>query len=279
VAHYEGISVADELLRQGKPVHLTVHDEPLAMIIRSRRYRVLYPLVSRVFRRVLLGAKSVDVTSWKMRDYFNQKYNLNCFALYRSVSQLPRLDSSPVTNELRVGHIGSLYHSDPFRRFVTACREYAARKNRRLKIVRVGNSPEMDKVAEENPDVIETRGELSEPEALPLLSNCDFVYAMYPAGYRYKGFRRLSLPIKLSTYIQAQRPIFAHTPGDSSMAQVITQYGVGRVCSSNDPAEIKQGIEAMLRSPVTREQFEILRSDLMGYAQVQNLRRALTGER
>ncbi len=37
VAHYEGISVAAGLLAQGKRVHLTVHDEPLAMIIRSRR--------------------------------------------------------------------------------------------------------------------------------------------------------------------------------------------------------------------------------------------------
>ncbi len=182
VAHYEGISVADELLRQGKPVHLTVHDEPLAMIIRSRRYRVLYPLLSRVFRRVLLGAKSVDVTSWKMRDYFNQKYDLNCFALYRSVPQLAQLNSLPESNELRVGHIGSLYHTDPFRRFLSACRAYAEEKNRRLKIVRVGNSPEMDEIAQENPDVIETHGELGEPEALPLLSNCDFVYAMYPAG-------------------------------------------------------------------------------------------------
>src|SRR5271166_1125314 len=60
VAHYEGISVAAELLAQGKRVHLTVHDEPLAMLIRSRRYRALYPLVSGIFRKVLLGAKSVD---------------------------------------------------------------------------------------------------------------------------------------------------------------------------------------------------------------------------
>ena len=56
VAHYEGISVADELLSAGKPVHLTVHDEPLAMLIRSRRFRPLWPFLSRVFPRVLRGA-------------------------------------------------------------------------------------------------------------------------------------------------------------------------------------------------------------------------------
>ncbi len=63
------------------------------------------------------------------------------------------------------------------------------------------------------------------------------------------------------------------------MAQVITKYGVGRVCSSNDPTEIKESIKTMLRAQVTPEQFEILRRDLMGDDQVQKLRRALTEER
>jgi hypothetical protein len=29
VGHYEGISVASELIAQGKKVHLTIHDDPL----------------------------------------------------------------------------------------------------------------------------------------------------------------------------------------------------------------------------------------------------------
>lgn len=68
VAHYEGISVAAELLSMGKPVHLTVHDEPQAMLMRSRRYRALWPLMGFTFARVLQGARSVDVTSTNMRD-------------------------------------------------------------------------------------------------------------------------------------------------------------------------------------------------------------------
>src|SRR5215471_20299576 len=55
VAHYEGISVAAELLAMGKPVHLTVHDEPLALLIMSRRLRPLWPLMSLAFSRVIRG--------------------------------------------------------------------------------------------------------------------------------------------------------------------------------------------------------------------------------
>ena len=188
VAHYEGISVADELLSMGKPVHLTVHDEPLAMLIRSRRFRPLWPLMSPTFSHVLRGAKSVDVTSTNMRDYFEQKYGVPSFALYKHLPELPPVQFRPSQDFLTVGHIGSLYHRGPFRQFVLACRSFAAAQKRTLKIVRIGTSPEMERSAAENLAVFESHGELLEEEALPVLATCDFVYLMYPDGFRFKGF-------------------------------------------------------------------------------------------
>jgi hypothetical protein len=275
VGHYEGISVADELLSMGKPVHLTVHDEPLAMLIRSRRYRLLWPLMSSTFSRVLRGATSVDVTSTAMRDYFQQNYGVHCFALYKYLPELPDLVSRAEPNFLTVGHIGSLYHPAPFRQFVLACRTLAEVQKRTLKIVRIGSSPEMDKIAAEDLAIFENHGELLEKDALPVLAGCNFVYAMYPDGTRFKGFRRTSLPIKLSTYIQAQRPVFAHTPSDSGLARLVAQFGVGKVCSSEDRLIIQQAVQELLNSQITREDFEALRLDLMGPGQIQQLRSAL----
>ena len=277
VAHYEGISVADELLSMGKPVHLTVHDEPLAMLIRSRRYRPLWPLMSSTFSRVLRGAKSVDVTSAAMRDYFEQKYGVHCFAVYKYLPELPTVRPRLEPNFLTVGHIGSLYHSGPFRQFVFACRSLAAAEKRTLRIVRIGSSPVMDKVVSEGLAIFENHGELLEKDALPILAACDFVYAMYPDGMRFRGFRRTSLPIKLSTYIQAQRPIFAHTPGDSGLARLVAQFKVGKVCSSNQDMIIQQAIQELLHSQIKSDNFEALRSDLMGPGQIRELRSALLG--
>jgi len=277
VAHYEGISVAAELLSLGKPIHLTVHDEPLAMLIRSRRYRALWPLMALTFARVLRGARSVDVTSPNMRDYFKLKYGVECFALYKYLPELPELNSHLSDKMLTVGHIGSLYHPDPFRKFVLACRSYAAKQNRSLRIVRIGDSPEMDRIAAENLAAFETHGELLEKDALPVLATCDFVYAMYPGGFRFQGFRRTSLPIKLSTYIQAQRPIFAHTPRDSGLAELVEKYGVGKVCMRDRATEIQACIEEMLGMKIGRENFEAIRKGLMGSEQIQQLRQALRG--
>ncbi len=191
-----------------------------------------------------------------MRDYFKQKYGVNSLALYRSLAELPEIMFTQAANELRIGHIGSLYHPGPFRQFVKACRKYAGELNRPLKIVRIGISPEMDKIAGENPEIFESRGELEESEALPILANCNFLYAMYPDGFRFQGFRRTSLQIKLSTYIQAQRPIFAHTPSDSNMAKIVDQYRVGRVCRSSDVADLRRSIDGIVDMQVTRSQFE-----------------------
>jgi glycosyltransferase involved in cell wall biosynthesis len=276
VGHYEGISLADELLSRGKPVHLTVHDEPLAMLIRSRRFRPLWPLMSITFSRVLRGARSVDVTSTRMRDYFKLKYGVDCFALYKYLPELPTVDFHLSKDTLTVGHIGSLYHPDPFRSFLLACRSYASARNRSLKIMRIGDSPEMQKVASENLANFENHGELLEEDALPVLDKCDFVYAMYPDGFRFQGFRRTSMPIKLSTYIQAQRPIFAHTPPDSGLGGLVNKHGIGTVCSSVRESEIRVSLQELLEIQVRRENFEAIREDLMGKEQILQLRRALT---
>jgi hypothetical protein len=275
VAHYEGISVADELLTAGKPLHLTVHDDPLALLIRSRRYRPLWPFMSRVFSRVLSGARSVDVISVKMREYFKQKYGVNCFALYRFLPELPMVRSYLSKDTLTVGHIGSLYHADAFRNFIRAASRYAAAQDRSLKIVRIGDAPVIDKLASKNLATFENYGERLEQDALPVLARCDFVYAMYPGGFRFQGFRRTSLPMKLSTYIQAQRPIFAHMPADCGVAALIAKHGVGLVCSSNHEADIQNGIDKILSATITRQNFETMRSDLMGPHQLEQLRAAL----
>ncbi len=79
---------------------------------------------------------------------------------------------------------------------------------------------------------------------------------MYPAGGKYQLFRRTSLPIKVSTYVQAQRPIFAHTPADSTLACVVTKYKLGAVCMAgieNDIAGDVPSSSTPYRGKILRE--------------------------
>lgn len=276
VAHNEGISLASELCSMGKRVHLTVHDDPVCMFKRSRKNRAFAPLMSRQFSGLLQSVESVDVISPWMRDVYKQRYKLDSFPVYRFVPELPRVFSELAPGTLVVGHIGSVYHAEPFRRFFSACQQLSSKAKRAFKVVKIGSSPDIDQLASANPQVFESCGEQDEEKAIVRLASCDFLYAMYPAGRRFQCFRQTSLPMKLSTYIQAQRPIFAHTPPDSGLADVISKFGVGTVCSSQSEDAIQQAVEGILQTKVTRDHFEALRSELMGPDQLLSLRNALT---
>ena len=278
VAHYEGVSVAAELLSMGKSVHLTVHDEPLAMLIRSRRFRPLWPLMSLIFPHVLRGAHSVDVTSTSMRDYFKLKYRVNCFALYKYLSELPEVNFHLSEKVLTVGHIGSLYHPDPFRKFVLACRSYATKTNRSLKIVRIGDSPEMDKIAAENLATFEnhencsrkTLCQCSPPATLSMRCTRTASASEVFAGRAFQS--NSPLTYRRSALFLRTHPPIADWPNSS------TNTLWARVCSSHSEGAIQHAIHSILQAKITRDHFEALRSDLMGPNQLLLLRDALTGK-
>jgi hypothetical protein len=276
VAHNEGISLATELCAMGKRVHLTVHDDPVCMFKRSRKYRAFAPLMSRQFSRLLQSVESVDVISPWMRDAYKQNYKVDSFPVYRFVPELPRVSSDLAPGTLTVGHIGSVYHAEPFRHFLSACQQVSRKLKCALKVVRIGSSPEIDQLAAANPQVFENCGELDEEKAIVRLASCDFLYAMYPAGRRFQCFRQTSLPMKLSTYIQAQRPIFAHTPSDSSLASIVEKYKIGTVCSGNHESELHDALQVLLQKETPRARFEEVRLNLMGPEPLQQLRAALT---
>ena len=277
VGHYEGISLASELCDQRKPLHLTIHDDPFGTWRRSGRFRFFSPLLRRTYASLLRRARGIDVTSWGMRNLYRQKYGIKCFSLYLHVPAFPQPAAAPDPAQLTVGHIGTLYHPEPFRRFLAACQRIAAEQNRRLRFIRIGASPEMDQFAREHPATFESHGDLDESMAVPLLATCDLLYAMYPPGRKYQLFRRTSMPIKLSTYVQAQRPVFAHSPLDSGLARVVGSAGVGCVCSSLDESELVRRIRQTFATPFPPDRFESLRRELMGFDQVRKLRAALTG--
>ena len=278
LGHYEGISVAAELQEQNKPVHLTIHDDPFGTWARSNRYKWFQPLLLRTFPRVLRGAKNVDVTSWGMRNLYRQVYGVKCCAVYLHVAELPSLNVTRDSRKLTMGHIGTLYQHEPFERFLAASKQIAAEQQRALRVIRIGASPELDTFSERDPEIFEAHGDLEEETALPLLASCDLLYAMYPSGRKFERFRRTSLPIKLSSYVQAQRPIFAHAPRDSTLARIVGPWRVGKVCASDDQAAIKSQLGEALQTAVPRENFERLRNDLMGLDQVKQLGAALRHE-
>jgi hypothetical protein len=277
VAMNEGVLVGLEVSASGKPVHLTIHDDPVSVFQRSVRYRILSPIMASSFSRLLRSVKSVDVISNEMREFYRERFAIESLVVYRYVQGLPRFkDRTLDRSVLRVGHIGIAYSASQLREFVEALRAHGRNLGLPIRLVKIGRSREFEKVQEAYPDLVEDLGELPEKAAIEELSKCNFLYSMYPDAPRFEVFRRTSQPMKLSTYIQAQRPIFAHTPEDSTLAAAVRKYRIGTVCPSSD----RQGIELELKAfeqleEVPRERFEQARLELLGVAQVRALENTL----
>lgn len=277
VAMNEGVLVALQLSVSGKPVHLTVHDDPVSVFQRSTRYRLLSPFLRRAFSRLMRSVKSVDVISYGMRDFYSEKFGIDSLVVYRYVQGLPRFkDHAIKTDLIRVGHIGIIYAAKQFKEFAEALRVHGRDLGIPIKLVKIGRSREFEKVQQAYPDLVEDLGELPEKAAIEELSKCNFLYCMYPDARRFEMFRRTSQPMKLSTYIQAQRPIFAHTPADSTLAAAVGKYRIGSVCSSSERQDIKVALKVLQHlEEVPRERFEQARTELLGIAQVRNLESTL----
>ena len=280
VAADEGVLVGLSLAASGKPVHVTVHDDPVCLFSRTKRYRHLVPFMSKAFSLLLKVAVSVDVVSEGMREFYQQQANIKSLVVFRYVKQLTKFATRmPSEGLLLVGHIGTVYRELEFRRFIEALRTYGEKVSKTVRVLKIGRSREFEKVQADHGDIIDDRGDLCESAAIEALAECDFLYTMYPHGSRYEVFRKTSLPTKLTTYIQSQRPIFAHSPADSGLARIVKEYGIGTVCSSPDQNKILEAVDECCRADPNCERYEAVRSDLLGVSHVTALRDALSSAR
>lgn len=277
-AHNEGVLIAGELARMTKvPIHFTVHDDvPYGVFARSRRYRWLSGIAQKRFAQAIRSASGVDVISNGMRDYYQKIFGINSIVIHRYLPSLPEF--APVSldvNSLTVGHIGTVYSLTEFRLFCQALQEYAKAKGLNVKLITIGLAREYITIIDEFPQMIQDIPQLTESKAIAQLSCCNFVYAMYPFSRSATVFRQTSLATKITTYIQAQRPIFAHTPSDSTLATLVNNYQLGVICDRLAISDLIKAIEQLCHHKVNPQSFENARAALFGYDNVTKLEKCL----
>jgi hypothetical protein len=280
VAMNEGILVGNALADKSSiPFHVSVQDDQSEAICRrSRRYRWLELLASRSWYRLLRRAASVDVISTGMQEYYRQRRQIDSLVFHPYVPQLPPAPPSPDNSEIHVGHMGTLYSENEVRSFMQGARITAAKLGRRLRLTFIGGNrfDPSRHVSQVLPEVkIENLPSLPEMDAMERLRDCHVLYAMYPFEERSRVFRTTSLPTKLSSYIQLQRPIFAHTPGDSTLAAFVRENCVGVECQSLLPEEISHALASLLEQPIPPDHFESARQKEYGRDRVIALEDAL----
>jgi hypothetical protein len=277
VGHNEGVLVARALVRAGARVHLTIQDDvPDGMFRRSRRYRALAALAQPVYESTLRRVASIDVTSDGMQAYYKERLGLSTVVVHPYVARLGEPpESFPPNGEIRVGHVGSIYAPEQWRMFVEVLAAVAKARGVRARMIMIGIAPILRTLASKLGDVVEVVDDLPEHEAIKRLSACHFLYAMYPFEARSEVFRRTSLPTKITTYLQAQRPILVHSPRPSTLLDVVERFGLGVSCTSNTQDAIATAIGGTLDAVRERATYEGARREVYGFDNVERLRACL----
>jgi len=111
-----------------------------------------------------------------------------------------------------------------------------------------------------------------EAKVIEELQQCRFVYAMYPFTPRLRRFANTSLPTKLSSYVLAQRPILAHGPSSSSLAEFLHKTSLGVLWDNMDLTCGQRVVTALCGTLVKPQAWEHARAAYFGASNVEILK-------
>ena len=230
VMHGAGVAIAARLSRRTTiPIHLTVHDDPaFAMALTSRRYLALVPAIEHDFARALRSAASVDVISQGMADRYLRRYGVRSVIVHRGMDRV--VEPSPPYDKERLGlRVGILGNTYGYRQLLILGRAVAEAAKElevpgRLLVVGAGHGEPLRRDLA-GQVAVEYTGHIDEPEAVRHLQSCFLLYLNYPFPSIHAVRRQTSFPTKLSTYVQAARPLLIHAPADSSVTQLGAMTG------------------------------------------------------
>lgn len=283
VAMGEGIAAGNAILEKlALPLHVTVHDDPARTLAgRSRRYRWFMPWVARSFAKLMTRCQSVDVISEAMRQVYLQELGVDSLVFYRHLRALPGVErGSSDSSILWLGHIGAVYGQAELEICLRAFGLVCQQRNKRCGVRFFGESrfgaEFMRQRLPPNAEV-EVFDTTPEAEAVPQLARCDVAWAMYPFDSRSATFRQTSLPTKISSYLLAQRPVFAQSPAGSTLDTLVTTHAIGAVAHHLSIESAVAALDEALDAPRPSRGFDEAREALCGRHNIERLSSAFHG--
>jgi glycosyltransferase involved in cell wall biosynthesis len=228
-------------------LHVSVHDDPMGLAIKSRRYKHLARVMDSRCRSLLSRADSVDVVSEAMGRRYQHRFGVTADVVFRYIDRpataVARASAKPL---IKVGHVGSAYSAPEVEAFFDALRKLEEIDCVRFKVLAFGRSPAFESAALKFPGLVEPQGDVAEDEAIRQLQDCRFVYSMYSFDSRHQIFRETSQPTKISTYLMAARPMFVHSPRDSTSSQMMERFKLGISVNSLVQSDLIDGLRRIL---------------------------------
>lgn len=282
VSHNEGLRVATELsYRQtDRPVHMTVHDDWAgALCARSVRYRLMGGAAQKLTVATLKAVHSFDVISTGMRAHYLQLAGREGAVCHRYLPESAIQNTQPPSagdGKILIGHIGSIYDQKDLFEFLATAKGFYQSIKKTVLLQMWGCHLNMADVPQDLQANIQFNNTLPEDKVIPELAKCHMVYCMYPVNTALRIFSKTSLPTKLSSYLQAARPIFGHGPADSTLGEFLATTKLGRMWSDGSNIQGRRALEALAALQPPHQQWQEARRRYFGEHNLAVMDKALT---
>jgi hypothetical protein len=239
--------VAAQLLNV--PLFVTVFDDQPAYLAVAGYPQWFCRLFQLQFKKTLLAARGHGVICKPMADYYKETYGIDSTVFYPGVERSSCLPQKEInTQKLKpivIGTIGTHYSDQNWLVLIGAVRLLNEKYGKnRFTILQIGNlNPSLH-----SPEV-EVTGWLADREFKQSLSRIDVSLVHLPFDAEYHIISQTSFPTKISSFIQAQRPLIAFGPAYSSIVTLVEEYKCGVTCISCDVASLVEVIEALVFIP------------------------------
>lgn len=230
----------------GVPLLVNVHDDPINRI-RLKGYPDWFiRWYAKQFERTLITAKKVGVISDYMGEAYQQCYGVDTTTLYIGVNNDDCLAPTPLNhtkNPLIIGSIGSMNSWENWQLLIEAVRLLNENIGvQRFHILHIGK---LDDKFSKFPEV-EVTGWIPKSDFLKHLFRIDVGFLSMSFSTDSRETSRLSFPLKIHSFIEAQKPMMALGPKFSSVVRFVNDYQLGEVCTVQNRKNLAESLKALI---------------------------------
>lgn len=231
------------------PLLVNVHDDPVARIRIGGYPEWFLRWYEAQFAKTLRAARRVGVISDSMGEVYQQRYGVRTTTLYIGVEEekcLPARCPDPQKQPILITSLGSVNSTENWNLLIAAVRRLNRQSGEeKFRILHVGSL----NARLATPPEVEVTGWLPEKEFLQQLERADICFLNASFAPEQAEVGRLSFPLKIHSYIQAQRSMLALGPSESSVVRFVLSRECGLVCEQADEALLAETILRMVSAP------------------------------
>lgn len=244
--------------------HISIHDDMIENPYFKNKYSekladdVLY---------VLKNAKSCDLVSPYMKEYYYNKYKIckDAFNIWAGFIDLRGKVKRPIIRKKirKIAFVGSIGSIEEHQTLWKAIKLLNINRNKRdhLSISYYTHEFNKRKLIINN-EHVRFIGLKPQNELLLELMQYDLLYVTMPLNKKWKIVCDVSFPSKTMLYIETGVPILVHAPIYSTISKFIIKYNAGLLLTSNNYTEMAKQIEGFEKKYNLRKKISLKNAEL-----------------